>query len=214
MSESIELSIVFLSLNFVTVSILSALSSFLKTNFLSGSVRKLCTIGAWSTGGSIGASIGSASGSSSFTWSSFLPFSCCIMSSNVISPSFVSFAFSIISMALSTWSSPTSSFTKSAILFKTSCSELSIIIFSSVPSISYSGCMNFKLPPLPTVITSLAFGFKSFKSSSLIILWINGNASSTLLSKFFIVNLSLYEFAVSSSSTTSSAVLKSLLAFS
>ena len=42
-SESIAPSIVLLSLNFVAFNILSADASFLNINFLSGSVKKLCT---------------------------------------------------------------------------------------------------------------------------------------------------------------------------
>ena len=84
----------------------------------------------------------------------------------------------------------------------------SVINFTtSIPASAYGSGLSSSL-------NSVTSGSACGCSSSLIILLMIGNASSTLLSRFFIVNFSLNLFTVSSSNTTSSAVLKSLLAFS
>ena len=69
------------------------------------------------------------------------------------------------------------------------------------------GCVSFIFGP--SVSSSSFTGSSLGASSSLIILLIIGSASSTLLSRLVIVNFSLILFTVSSSSTCSSAVLKS-----
>ena len=53
MSDSMELNIVFLFVNFVTDNILSAAGSALNTNFFSGLARNDCTIADWFTGAGI-----------------------------------------------------------------------------------------------------------------------------------------------------------------